>query len=160
MGRAVVQLARSDTGAVAQRAEQDALARLAALIEALKPSDQAAPPKKPEGGGGEGKQGAGSDAIKMLSELKLLKLMQEDVNRRFLDLREIADGDQHAERLAELSEEQGRLAEVALKMSEPLEGNPEDDPDKLPDLRKQSDRPASLEDALLPGTQAPQNGGD
>jgi hypothetical protein len=151
MARAAAQLARSETGASAQQAEQDALARLAALIEALKPSEQAGGAKKPgDGAGGGGKQGGSSDAVKMISELKLLKLMQEDVNRRFQQLRDVADDEERAQRLADLGEEQGRLAEVALRMSQPLETNPEDDPDHLPDLRKQSDRPASIEDPLLP----------
>ncbi len=157
MARAVESLERGETGAATQQAEQDALARLAALLEALKPSNQAGPPKKSGGDGGQGKQGGNSDAIKLLSELKLLKLMQEDLNRRFQQLPNVEDDAQRTQRQTELGEEQGRLAEVAFKLSKPLEGNPEDDPDKLPDLRtpKNDDpqapgEPQSLDDKLLP----------
>ena len=155
MAHAVARLDTGDTGPAAQQAEQDALARLAALLEALKPSNQAGQPKKPGGGDGQGKQGGNTDAIKLLSELKLLKLMQEDLNRRFQHL---PQGDvERAARLSELGEEQGRLADVAFKLSQPTEGNPEDDPEKLPDLRKSKldgldpqQAPGSLEDKLLP----------
>ncbi len=136
MARAAAQLDRGETGMLAQQAQQDALARLAALLEALKPSNQAGSPKKQGGEGGEGKQGGNTDAIKLISELKLLKLMQEDLNRRFQQLPDVADEAQRHARQAELSQDQGRLADVAFKLSKPLEGNPEDDPDKLPDLRK------------------------
>ena len=40
------------------------------------------------------------------------------------------------EQLTQLSEEQGRLAELALKLSQPIVEAPDDDPEKLPDVRK------------------------
>ncbi len=162
MVRATGQLERGETGAAAQRAEQDAASRLAALVEVLKPASQNKGNSKAGGQGGGDKQAGSSDAIRMLSELKLLKWLQEDLNRRFRDLPELADPEERAALQAQLSREQGRLADVAFRLSKPIEGNPEDDPDQLPDLRRtdgddagSTGRPRSLEDALLPADGEP-----
>ena len=100
----------------------------------LKPSSQANQGSKPGGQGGDGNKGGGANAIRMLSELKLLRWIQEDLNRRFQQLADIADPAERRARQEELSGQQGQLADVAFRLSKPLEGNPEDDPDKLPDL--------------------------
>jgi hypothetical protein len=57
----------------------------------------------------------------MLAELKLLKLMQEDLNRRTRELDEaVRSGRKSAEdargEYGRLSEEQGRLAEMLLRL--------------------------------------------
>ena len=49
--------------------------------------------------------------------------------------------------MAELTDEQLRLADLAFKLSQPKDEKPEDDPEKLPDLR--------LEDTLIPRKEPP-----
>jgi hypothetical protein len=69
--------------------------------------------------------------------LKLLKILQEDLNGRYHTLSDkSAEGATEARQLADLAAEQGKLAELAQKLSQPVEKNPEDNPDKLPDVRK------------------------
>jgi hypothetical protein len=38
--------------------------------------------------------------------------------------------------LSEIAAEQGKLADLALKLSQPADDRPEDDPEKLPDVRE------------------------
>ncbi len=73
----------------------------------------------------------------MLAQLKLLKILQEDLNSRFRSTTSADDPASNADNeLAEIATEQGRLAELALKLAQPPEANPEDDPESLPDVRQ------------------------
>jgi hypothetical protein len=131
-------LTARDTGAKTQQTEQAAQRRLARLLAALK-SDKKGGEKK--GGGGEGGgQGKGAQGgIRSISELKLLKLMQEDLNDRFAAASDPVATEAAAERLellTRLSIEQGQLADLALKLSQPTETDPAGDPEKLPDVRR------------------------
>jgi hypothetical protein len=87
-----------------------------------------------------------------LAQLKLLKILQEDVNSRFRSLNGEAERTANApgDRLAELAAEQGKLADLALKLSEPPESNIEDDPDKLPDVRSVTPAARAPVDEPLP----------
>jgi hypothetical protein len=122
MARAAESLDRGETSQVTQQAEQDAVAALARLLEALTP-----PKPKPDGdeaGGGEGQgsgQPQGKKSAASLAELKLLKLMQEDLNARYQRLRQSDHTPQSAAQMTELAVEQGRMAELTLKLSEPSE---------------------------------------
>ncbi len=156
MGRAAELLEKRETGACAQGAQEAARRRLAQLLEAFKNG------KKPGGkqggsggGGGGGSGGSRPDGAMVLTQLKLLKLMQEDLNDRYRNL--VADGDKDRGELrsemAEMAEQQGKLAELTLKLSEPAANNPEDNPDKLPDVRDELDPGAA--EPLLPGAEAP-----
>jgi hypothetical protein len=128
MSRAADGLDRGQTGAEPQQAEQSALAALARLIAALEPakpkenSDQAGGNEGQGAGGQQGKRSIGS-----LAELKLLKLMQEDLNARYQHLRDSKPTPQSAAQIGELAAEQGRLAELAQKMSQPVEADPADE---------------------------------
>ena len=144
MARAAGFLDRGQVGAETRAAQSEAAARLDQLLEALKPE----PPEQEEDSQQEGGAGQGGgakppsspgEALKALAQLKLLKLMQEDVNLRtraledaFGSLEELAD--EAVERYLELSEEQGRLAELILGLIAPQE-DPENDPANLPDIR-------------------------
>lgn len=147
MGRAAARLARSDTGLATQQAEQSALARCRLLIEAMKPGEKKGKQGDEQGGGqGGGQQQGGQDGIRTIAELKLLKLLQEDLNLRFQQLtapEQPEPQEDPATRVAELTEEQLRLADLAFKLSQPADDKPEDDPEKLPDL--------PLDDKLTPG---------
>ncbi len=139
MDRAAGLLDERETGAGAQGAQEAARLRLAQLIDAFgnkKKKKKAGQQGGGGGGGGGGSQG-GSDGSFVLTQLKLLKLMQEDLNGRFRTL--VTEGGDNARvvrrQLSEIAEEQGKLAELTLKLSKPTENNPEDTPEKLPDVR-------------------------
>ena len=90
MGRAAGLLDRGMTGEETRRAEQTALDRLIQLQQALKPDPPVAgqqPPQQPQQPG-QGAEPPQSDAIHALAELKLVKLMQEEINRRTIELEE------------------------------------------------------------------------
>lgn len=131
-------LTRRETGAQTVAAQTAALERLEQLLAALKkdpPPDQPQEPKKEGGEGGPGGGGNQQAAIQRLAELKLLKSIQEQINRRTAALEEARkqnpdlSPDQQRE-YAALSEEQGRLAGIVANMLQVAE-RPEDDPDKL-----------------------------
>ncbi|MCR4412845.1 MAG: hypothetical protein NUV77_10530 [Thermoguttaceae bacterium] len=138
MGVAAALLERRQTGEPAQRAQQNASRRLAQLIEAIKPDSPAKPPEKTPDGKGEPGGGAGGArpqggpagaGLQRLAEIKLLKLMQEDVNRRTRELeKSVGPGaplSPEARRAyAELGEEQGRLADLLLATVPPEEDTP------------------------------------
>ncbi len=141
MTRAASQLDRGDTGEETRQAETVALDRLKQLLVALNPpEDQEQPPQnqQPSGGGGSGGEQSGqSDSISRIAQLNLLKLLQQEINRRTTALEAARDeaGEltpvQQQEQDA-LAVEQGELAELLLELSKPPAGNPEDDPDSLP----------------------------
>jgi hypothetical protein len=76
----------------------------------------------------------------MLTQLKLLKILQEDLNSRFGTLTTGPEGAREPidRELAEIAAEQGKLAQLAWKLAEPPQDNPEDNLDKLPDVRENS----------------------
>ena len=138
MARAVDMLVHHETGATTQEAQEGARLRFEQLLTAFK-KDQKPGADQQGGGAGQGGGGGGpqGDAAQMLAQLKLLKILQEDLGSRYRTLtgRRDAASEQIAGQLAELAGEQGKLAELAGKLAAPPEGNPEDDPDKLPDVR-------------------------
>ncbi len=151
MGRAAALLDRRRTGAATQQAEQNALRRLDQLLEALEPvPPEGSPDESGEGGsGGAGKQGAPpGNALQTLAELKLLKLLQQEVNARTQALEETfgsaatLTGDA-LRQYVQLGEEQGRLADLLLNLIRPQE-NPEDSLEVIPGVE-----PGAEEDDLL-----------
>lgn len=143
MTRAATSLARLNTGDEPQQAQKRALSRLKLVLDALQPDKPESDMEDP-GGSGQPQPGAKppqqqppGDGIHTLQELKLLKLMQQDVRERTdaVEARK-REGEPLAENdvreLGELAEEQGRLADLMLKLSEPDAPAPEDNPDKLP----------------------------
>jgi len=144
-----------DTGEPAQRAERSALARIAQVLDAMK-SDDKQPPEEKSGDDGGGKDGQGQGGgVRSMAELKLLKLMQEQLNGRTRELEQTRDASQtltDAQRheLTALAAEQGRLADLLLDMVQPDEDNPEDSPEKLPTIKRaapgESQRDANVEE--------------
>jgi hypothetical protein len=137
MARAAELLEHRETGAQAQGAQEAARLRLAQLLAAFEKDK-----KSPQGAGQAGGSGGGAagrgDGDFVLTQLKLLKLLQEDLSGRYRSAATTTEGDADTLRrqMAELAEEQGKLAELTLKLSAPPDGEkPEDDPEKLPDVR-------------------------
>jgi hypothetical protein len=132
-------LGHGQTGPTAARPAQSAAQRLAQMLEALAPDTgtpgpappSESPPPPPAGEGGQ------KDPFTNLAELKLLELLQQEVNRRTAQVEVEAArqrgpaGDLSAELLREmeaLSAEQGRLAEMVLELIRESAVAPEDDP--------------------------------
>ena len=121
MTRTAARLLDRDTGTATQQLEQDVLQRLQELIDAMKqeppPANQQANSKNgPNGGGGKSDKN-----IRSLAEVRLIRLMQDDLNRRTHRLDEAvgsghAPSDAQQKEFADLTEEQGRLAELMAKL--------------------------------------------
>jgi hypothetical protein len=123
MGRAADQLDQRYSGQPAQQAQQDALRRLAITLDAStsKPSPAG---NDPADNGRAGQGGARLDS-QSLPQLRLIKLLQEEINTRTRHI-ERAGSAIDAEvrgRFAALSQEQGRLADATQKVSASLEQN-------------------------------------
>src|SRR5581483_5104897 len=116
-----------------QRAEQNAAGSLARLLEALK-KDAKAGKANSGGGGGGGGDKKKAENTRSLAELKLLELLQRDLNQRFEDLAENKSDDPD-DNFAELARKQGEMAELLSKLLEVPEEAPEDNPEKLPVIR-------------------------
>jgi hypothetical protein len=162
MLRAVEQLEARDTGELAQAAEKNALRRFEQLLESLQPDKPEAGGQKQQGEGQGGQQGGQQppgDGIPSLAQLKMLKLMQLEINDRtqgleeqFAKAKELS-AEQQQEYQA-LAEEQSKLADLVLNLSKPKEDAPGDDPAELPELKldqpKPKSKPKTLEELLLP----------
>ncbi len=153
MDRAAGGLDRGDTGESTQQSELAAHARLRQLQEALKRDDsQSGQPPGSKNPGGDGPRAPPPDAVQRLAELKLLKLMQLEINRRTIELEKIRRRkgmltEEQVEVLRDLSVEQGRLADLAMDLTVPTEGKPEDNPENLPDSPDENPG-VELEDSL------------
>ena len=135
MERATRQLDLAETGEPAQQAQQRAITRLLQLRDALKPDaageqqpPDAQPPKQPPSTQPQ------ADAIRRLAELKLLKSLQEELNRRTgeLETLRVRQGSLTVEQVrevAELAQQQGRLADLMMHLSPPNEVKPDSEPD-------------------------------
>jgi hypothetical protein len=68
----------------------------------------------------------------------LLKILQEDLNGRYRTLSGPDDAPAaEPGQLTDLAAEQGKLAELAQKLSQPVAKHPEDNPESLPDVRQE-----------------------
>ena len=88
MDRAARGLDRQETGPPTQQSERNALARLQQMQEALKREEGSPPDGQQQNPPGQNNQPPPSDAIERLAELKLLKLMQQEIHRRTIELEE------------------------------------------------------------------------
>jgi hypothetical protein len=137
-------LAQYETGAATQRAEANALRRFEQLLLALKP--EPAGDKKKDSNSGSGGSGNKQppmpvDGIPSLAQLKMLKLMQDEINQRTKELNarlgvkkpgELTETDRREH--ANISQQQGEIARLTLNLSKPTEPDPEMAPDALPDF--------------------------
>ena len=117
-------LERQQAGTTIEQHQRSALARLRYLVEALQreqnPQD---PSTELTQADQDPTEELGEDAIQKIAELKLLRLLQIEVNQRTAELGELLDrsGQQREEvlnRLDELAVEQGRLADLMLEMAQ------------------------------------------
>jgi chromosome segregation ATPase len=128
MQLAAEQLAEGVTDDAAARPQEQALLRLRQLLAALKEGQSAAAgAQNPNQGGGDNPDNGGPQQKKpppivhSVTEIKLLTVMQEAVNRRTIELQDGIAGraanDAEAAELAALAAEQGRIAALVAKMT-------------------------------------------
>jgi hypothetical protein len=108
---------------------------LQALAPDARPPPEAPPPESPPQPPPPGGQ---KDPFSSLAALKLLQLLQGEINRRTQALEAVRrqEGQLTAEQMLELeglAAEQGRLAEMVLNLIRESVERPEDNPDLLPD---------------------------
>lgn len=125
MEQAAVRLDEKQTGAETQQFEQAAFQRFQELIEAQQ-TDKDKKPAQPEEqqpgreGGPQQAPGPPMDTVAMLSQLKMLRSLQAELNQRLLTLGQKRDTGNpltaaELEELKGLGEEQGELAELGAK---------------------------------------------
>ena len=91
--------------------------------------------------GGQQQKPQAPGGIQSLAEVKLIRLMQADLNERTKALDDATasqtslSADQQRQ-FDQLSQEQGRLADLLVKLTKATPASPEDDPDHVPDVRK------------------------
>lgn len=155
--RAAGVLERRDVGVASQEAAQNAVTRLEQLLIALRPDKQPDNGNKSSQGNGGDDKPENQASIHSLAELKLMRLMQGEINRRTAELESKRKPrspltDDERQELEQLAEEQGRLADLILYLSRQAAANPEDNPESLPDLKPKKDQtenrpaPANLDD--------------
>jgi hypothetical protein len=126
MSEAAQRLKSTDVGAETQDLERQALKRFEQLRDAIR-NDQANNGQQQGGGegGGGGGGGGGGEGLPSIAQLKLLKLLQEDLNRRTELLDELQrrripltpDQEREASRLVE---EQKTIADLARDLTKPI----------------------------------------
>lgn len=122
MERAARGLDRQEAGPLTQKAERSALLRLQQMQDALQREEGKEPADQQPSPSGENNQRPPSDAIQRLAELKLLKLMQAEVQRRTIEVEEArlragALTPEQTESLRQLADDQGRLATMIGQLS-------------------------------------------
>jgi hypothetical protein len=135
MLRSAALLGSGQTDAAAQEVAQAAATRLEQMLAALAP--EAAPPPEaspPDAPPPPMPPGGQKDPFSSLAALKLLQLLQGEVNRRTqaLEAARVREGklnDEQLRLLESLSAEQGRLAEMVLNMIRESAPRPEDNVD-------------------------------
>ena len=118
-------LSRGKTDTETQAPQQEAVKRLSQMLGALKSVEKE---QKASNGAGTGGKGGGKDnskTIQMLARLRLIKMLQSDINRQTETLEQkfgdkTAMPDAARRRYAELADEQRRLADLILLL--PSEG--------------------------------------
>lgn len=129
MEEAARRLVGGETSRQVQVVQRQAQERLARMISALKSAKDEQEKANAGGGdagapGGKGGERQGQD-LKLLAQLKLCKMLQEEIQRRTLELQQKYGGDgrppqqlddEGRQAYAELAAEQRRLAEMMLKL--------------------------------------------
>jgi hypothetical protein len=160
MQRAQRGLARGQTDASVHAPQQQAVARLQQLLQASRSQASSLEDEQQPAGEQEPAQpGNGQPQVRSIGELQLLEQLQLEINRRTAELETAREqaGEFTAEQLTELEElaaEQGKLAEIVLKLvAQPAVESKEPANAPLPEAKPNSKQPAepskTLDDELL-----------
>jgi hypothetical protein len=137
MHRAGAALGRGDTSSTVQQMERDALARLQQILAALAP-DKTSPQESAAQPPAEGQPPAPPrEPAAAIAELKLLKSLQETINRQTTELQQQREQsadwtDEQQQTLDALVREEGRLADLVLEFIAKSSEKPEDHPERAP----------------------------
>ncbi len=141
LGRAIGLLAGQQTGPETQQWEGRALERFEMVLAALEPEEREPPDGQSNSSGADpGSPGGQPGAVQRLAELKLLRLLQEEINWRTRELdAEVAQrggepSDDQQREYERLSLEQAHLADLVIELMQWRPG-PEEVPDGLPDVK-------------------------
>jgi hypothetical protein len=157
MDRAAAGLDQAVTGPPTRTAQKRALARLRQMQQAVqeqnsKPNESPNSPPTDQGGNSP----PPGDAIKRLAELKLLKMLQQEIQRRTSELESIrlesgSLTDEQSREVQQLAQEQGQLADLVFDLMQAIENNPEvKGPDGTDEDEAQpTESDESLDDQLL-----------
>jgi chromosome segregation ATPase len=159
MDRAARGLDNARTDAATQLAQQGALNRLKQLHQSLQRDTSSGEEAGPGPGQGPPPQMPPGNPVQRLAELKLLKSMQEEINRRTAELEQMrpVEGplpDEMERTLGELAQEQRELAELVFGWSRRAAGG---DPEGRPaaagpaEEEEPADLDQKLEEELLKG---------
>ncbi len=127
MERAADLLNQRQADSETQSAQQAAINRLAQLLDSLKNEPGGSDEQSEQGGGGgQGQQGQPRDGIPPIAQLKMLKSLQIEINGRTQELAETRDREKRLspaqeKELQSLSEEQGTLADLVRRLTQPDE---------------------------------------
>jgi hypothetical protein len=124
MCRAADGLDRRETGPSTQEAQRRAIGQLDLLVEVLKPEPPSTQDQASSGGDNPPQQGPQAATLPPLAELKLLKLMQQQINARSEALQKAAAGKptpEQSREYAELADQQGRLAKIVQRFVQPAD---------------------------------------
>jgi hypothetical protein len=133
MARAADLLDRRQTGPSTQDAQRLAVRQLGLLVEVFKPEPPSAQDQSPSAGDNPPRQGPPAAVLPPLAELKLMRLMQQELNSRIEDLDKAAAGKptpEQSRQYIDLSDQQGRLADIVLQSLQPA--NQDDELKKTP----------------------------
>ena len=142
MNQASQLLEQRQSGADTQNAQRAALAQLALLIEAVRPEpDDDQPSQQAEMPGDVEQNPAG--AVRSVAELKIIRLMQQQINTQTQQLHRqtSAGGPAIAERkdaFGALAGQQGRLAELLLRLIGAMQQKAERSPEAESSLKSES----------------------
>ena len=138
MNEAASRLDKEESGLATQEVQDDAIKKIGDLIEALR-KERTKPKQGGVGGGGGG--GGKQPLVPPIAELKMLRIMQRDVNQRTKKIdEEIAKAtagkkdmskDQR-DRLRRAASKEGEIARITDKIARDLNGPPPDGPGGKP----------------------------
>jgi len=139
MGRAAAMLEGARTGPPAQTPQRHALSRIDLVLKAVEPEKTDGSSDSAGGGMMKGQAAPPRQGVQTLAELKLVKLLQQEINLRTAELQELLDSgvkltEQQAAEFAFLAGQQGRLARLVLEMLQAAAEDPEDNPAELPEV--------------------------
>ncbi len=132
MDDATARLQKLQTDLPTQAAERSAARRFRQLLDAMKPEPAGAGQQGGGGGDGNGGGGGGGDIITTAAQIKMLKMLQQDVNERTDTLDELRarkkplTPEQEAE-LSQLERDQAGIVDLARDLVRPQHDDGEED---------------------------------
>ncbi len=124
MDSALRRLGQRDVGQETERAQREAAAQFARLLEALKPEEGEAEGGNQQGGGGQGggQGGSANGLMQLVAQLRLLKMLQTDIKQQTeqIEATRARTGQltpEQQQRLEELERLQGELADIVRQLT-------------------------------------------